>query len=133
MRRTAVITGVSRGLGHELVTAFAAAGWEVIGTSRSEDGPPEVERYRHVCGDVADSGTAKAVADLLDGRPLDLLVNNAVAGSTQSRLVDVDPDELTRSFAVNVGGPLRMTQALLPSLLGAERPLVLNSPPASVR
>ena len=125
MQRTLVVTGVSRGLGRELALALAAAGWDVVGTSRSPAGD-SAPRHRHVVGDVDDPGTARAVLDALGGRPLDLLVNNAVAGSAQSRLVDIDPDEVARSMAVNVGGPLRMAQALLPALLDAERPLILN-------
>lgn len=121
-----MLTGVSRGLGRELVTAFVAAGWDVVGTSRSPLEDRGGAEHRHVVGDVDDPRTAQAVLEALDGRPLDLLVNNAVAGSTQSRLADVDPDELARSLAVNVGGPLRMAQVLLPSLLAAERPLILN-------
>lgn len=120
-----MVTGISRGLGQQLVAAFAAAGWDVVGTSRSPAGGPG-SGHRHVVGDVDDPQTAQEVLAALDGRPLDLLVNNAVAGSTQSRLLDVDPDQLARSLAVNVGGPLRMAQALLPSLLAAQRPSILN-------
>lgn len=120
-----MVTGVSRGLGRELVTAFAAAGWHVVGTSRTP-ADESAPCHRHVVGDVDDPRTAHEVLDALDGRPLDLLVNNAVAGSTQSRLVDVDPDELVRSLSVNVAGPLRMAQALLPLLLAAERPVIFN-------
>ena len=121
-----VVTGVSRGLGREAVAAFSAAGWHVVGTSRSPVGQVEAEGCRLVAGDVSEPATSGAVLAALDGRPVDVLVNNAVAGSTQARLADVDPEELARSMAVNVGGPLLLSQALLPSLLAAPRPLVLN-------
>lgn len=125
MHRTAVVTGVSQGLGLAVLEALAGAGWDVVGVSRS---PVEVmeSRIRHVRGDVSESTTADAVKQVLAGRPVDLLVNNAVAGSKQHRLADVDADELARALAVNVVAPLRITQALLPGLLAAPRPLVLN-------
>ena len=83
-RRTVVLTGASRGIGHASVKRFSEAGWRVISCSR-EDVPQECRRdanwSRHIPTDLADAKSIAAFIDeanaaLGDG-PLHALVNNA--------------------------------------------------------
>jgi len=83
-RRTAILTGASRGIGHATVRRFSQEGWRIISCSR-EDAPAECRRdpnwTHHIPADLADPRSrdefiAKANA-ALDGRPLHALVNNA--------------------------------------------------------
>ncbi len=83
-RKTLLLTGASRGIGHATVRRFSDAGWRVITSSR--DGvPAECKRdpnwTHHVSADLADPAAverfiAEVTAILGDGA-LDALVNNA--------------------------------------------------------
>ncbi len=83
-RRTLVLTGASRGIGHATVKRFAAEGWRVLTCSR-EDVPAECLRdpgwSDHIVADLADAAEAErfvaAALARLDGAPVHALVNNA--------------------------------------------------------
>jgi len=85
-RRTLLLTGASRGIGHATVKRFSAAGWRVITVSRHpfpEQCPWEMGPEDHIQLDLTDpDATERAVAEIAarlapeDGR-LDALVNNA--------------------------------------------------------
>jgi NAD(P)-dependent dehydrogenase (short-subunit alcohol dehydrogenase family) len=125
-RPLAVVTGASRGFGLEVARALASGGWDVITLSRSRsvelDQVPSVTQVR---GDVASTDLIGLVAAVGD-RPVELLVNNAGVGGTATKLEALSADELENSFSVNVWGPARVSEALLPSLRLGERPLVIN-------
>ncbi len=83
-RRTLLLTGASRGIGHATVRRFSDAGWRVITASR-EGVPAECKRdpnwTRHISAVLADPGTiegflAEANAIIGEGA-LHALVNNA--------------------------------------------------------
>jgi NAD(P)-dependent dehydrogenase (short-subunit alcohol dehydrogenase family) len=89
-RKVALVTGGSAGIGHATCTAFAAAGYDVAGGSRSEERLATVRRavegaggaFLPVVGDVREPATAeRGVERVLErfGR-LDVLVNNAAGG-----------------------------------------------------
>ena len=82
-RKTLLLTGASRGIGHATVKKFASEGWRVITCSRQpfpENCPWPGGQEDHVEVDLADpNSTISAVAEIkrrIDGR-LDALVNNA--------------------------------------------------------
>src|SRR6476660_2757465 len=83
-RRTLLLTGASRGIGHATVKRFSAAGWRVITCSRHafpENCPWEMGPEDHIQVDLADpDNTEAAIAEVrsrLEGGRLDALVNNA--------------------------------------------------------
>ncbi|MFP6748455.1 MAG: SDR family oxidoreductase [Alphaproteobacteria bacterium] len=83
-RRTLVLTGASRGIGHATVKRFSSAGWRVITCSRQpfpEDCPWEAGPEDHLQIDLADPDDVDAgIVELkkrLGGGPLHALVNNA--------------------------------------------------------
>ena len=83
-RRTMLLTGASRGIGHATVKRFSSAGWRVITCSRHpfpEECPWMMGPEDHLQIDLADpDDTHRAIDEvrrrLQDGR-LDALVNNA--------------------------------------------------------
>ncbi|MCW5771950.1 MAG: SDR family oxidoreductase [Rhodospirillaceae bacterium] len=83
-RRTIVLTGASRGIGHATVKRFAAEGWRVVTCSR-EDVPAECRRdpswSDHIVADLAQATEAERFVHealgRLDGAPLHALINNA--------------------------------------------------------
>src|SRR5436190_17558589 len=83
-RRTLLLTGASRGIGHATVKRFSAAGWRVITCSRHafpENCPWEAGPEDHIQVDLADPETTlKAIDDIkqrLEHGELHALVNNA--------------------------------------------------------
>jgi NAD(P)-dependent dehydrogenase (short-subunit alcohol dehydrogenase family) len=83
-RKTVILTGASRGIGHATVQRFSGAGWRIITCSR-DDVPEECKRdpnwSHHIPADLSDPAEIdrmieEANASLGDD-PLDALVNNA--------------------------------------------------------
>lgn len=83
-RKTVVVTGASRGIGHATATLFLERGWRIITCSR-DDAPPECQRDRnwthHIPTDLSDADSIanfiRQANEALEGRPLHALVNNA--------------------------------------------------------
>src|ERR1700738_5410409 len=83
-RRTLLLTGASRGIGHATVKRFSAAGWPVITCSRHafpENCPWEMGPEDHIQVDLADPGrTLAAIAEIkqrLSTQGINALANNA--------------------------------------------------------
>jgi NAD(P)-dependent dehydrogenase (short-subunit alcohol dehydrogenase family) len=110
VRRVALVTGGTSGIGFACVRAFARAGWHVVTVARRRAAMPRGGLA--VCGDVADHATSRrAVAAALDrfGR-LDAVVGNA--GVTLAKPIDdTSEEELERLLAVNVKALVHLAQA----------------------
>ncbi len=120
------ITGISKGLGHSLANHYASIGCQVFGISRSS--PVKLHSsVKHAFIDVASDEVGTRIEEFLSGVDrIDLLINNAGTGSRGSELPAVNPSEVLRQIQVHCLGPLRVTQALLPRLLAAGSPKVIN-------
>jgi NAD(P)-dependent dehydrogenase (short-subunit alcohol dehydrogenase family) len=117
VRRVALVTGATSGIGRACAETFAARGWGVVTVARRED---ELRRQAGrlgeacvaVAGDVAEASTSRAaVTAALDrfGR-LDAAVANA--GVTLAKPIDdTTTAELDRLLAVNVKGPVHLARA----------------------
>lgn len=130
--KTALITGANRGIGLGLTEQLLSKGWEVIATARNPDGSRELwetERdYGKRCQieelDVTSDADLKRLAAKLKGRPIDLLINNAGVMPERDGFEKVSADAMLKGFTVNVLGPLKVTQALLPNLKAGTHPVV---------
>jgi len=133
----ALITGGSAGLGLALTRALTAQGWTVVTDARSAERLARVSGSSvvRVAGDVADPGHRAELADRVErlGR-LDLLVHGAsTLGPLPMRpLRDLTPGDLAAIWAVNVAGPLALTQLLLPWLKDSAGVLLSLSSDAAV-
>jgi NAD(P)-dependent dehydrogenase (short-subunit alcohol dehydrogenase family) len=132
-RRTLLLTGASRGIGHATVKRFSSAGWRVISCSRQpfpEDCPWEAGPENHVQVDLADpDGTVRAIAEIKDrlraqGSRLNALVNNAAIspkGEGGSRLSSLDTSlqDWQHVFQVNFFAPIMLARGLIDELAAA--------------
>ena len=83
-----VISGSRKGIGRHLAEHYLAAGWCVVGCSRT-DSDLEVQGYRHVCLDVADESAVSELFALVrnDFGRLDAVLNNAGIASMNHLLL----------------------------------------------
>jgi NAD(P)-dependent dehydrogenase (short-subunit alcohol dehydrogenase family) len=113
----AVVTGASRGLGRELVHQLATRGHEVLALCRNPaDLPLLPGRITALALDVTDAEAAHRAAATLNGRPVDLLINNAAIRGATGGLDEVEQGDFLSVMAVNALGPLLVTRAFLPNL-----------------
>lgn len=129
-RKTLILTGASRGIGHATVKRFSSAGWRVITCSRHgfpEDCPWEAGPEDHIQVDLSDpDDTDRAIADMKNrlkdqGGRLNALVNNAAIspkGKNGERLGSIDTPlaDWQTVFQVNFFGPIMLARGLIDEL-----------------
>ena len=135
-RRTMLLTGASRGIGHATVKRFSAAGWRVITCSRQgfpENCPWEMGPEDHIQVDLADpANTETAIAEIRSRLPdgkLDALVNNAGispkgAGGSRLGTLDTPLAVWQQVFQVNFFAPVMLARGLLAELEAAKGSVV---------
>jgi NAD(P)-dependent dehydrogenase (short-subunit alcohol dehydrogenase family) len=129
--KLAVVTGANSGVGREVAGRLAAAGASVVlavrsaakgaAAARDMSGTPRVAEL-----DLADLASVSALAEALhaDGRPIDLLINNAGVMAVPARRTTADGLEL--QFGTNYLGHFALTARLLPLLTAAPAPRVTS-------
>ncbi|WP_344856530.1 SDR family NAD(P)-dependent oxidoreductase [Planomonospora alba] len=121
MRKTAVVTGASSGIGQATARRLAREGFDVVAAARRRDRldelAAEVPEIRPVTLDVTSAESVEALAASLDR--CDVLVNNAGGAIGLEPVAAGDPADWQRMYDVNVLGSLRVTQALLPKLIAS--------------
>lgn len=134
--KTALITGATRGIGHEIARQLAEAGHEVwlgsrdVGRGEEEAAKLRAKGFRvHVLPlDVTDDESVTEAARLLAEQTnhLDVLVNNAgIAQGFEYAPADEPLANLKDVYEVNVFGPIRVTQAFVPLLKAAHEAQVV--------
>ncbi len=118
--KVALVTGGSRGLGHEMVWGFARAGADVVIVSRKQEPCDKVAAEvagatgRRTLGRACHVGRWGEIEELVDavyrefGR-VDVLVNNAGVAPLYATVVDVTEDLFDKVIGVNLKGPFRLT------------------------
>jgi NAD(P)-dependent dehydrogenase (short-subunit alcohol dehydrogenase family) len=137
-RKTLILTGASRGIGHATVKRFSTAGWRVITCSRHpfpEDCPWDAGPEDHIVIDLASSDdTLKAIAVMREklkahGSRLDALVNNAaispkLAGGARMNSLETQEDDWKTVFQINFFAPIMLARGLLDELKAARGAVV---------
>jgi len=114
----ALVTGANRGIGAALVEALLAGGAaKVYAAARDVTAITAVDaRVVPLALDVTDTASIRRAA--IEAGDVTLVINNAGVLEGGSAL-EVGLDSLDRQFAVNVSGPLAVTQAFAPALKAA--------------
>jgi short-subunit dehydrogenase len=131
----AVITGASSGLGAIFADLLAKRGLSLLLAGRDEPRLSAVaQRVRQIAPDIGielvagDLGTdsgVDALAARLEGRVIEVLVNNAGFG-TYGRFSELDAGREHDLVAVNVDALIRLTHAVLPGMLARGHGGILN-------
>lgn len=136
MKKTALVTGSSRGIGAAIAAKLAHEGYavcinyiehreaaEALAAKLRADGADVI-----VCqADVADEAAVKAMVRRCEAElgQISLLVNNAGI-SEQHQFQDITRKFWDRIFAVNLGGCFNTIQAVLPSMLHDHSGCIIN-------
>jgi NAD(P)-dependent dehydrogenase (short-subunit alcohol dehydrogenase family) len=144
MRRTALVTGGSRGLGRALAEGLAADGWNVVVDGRDAAVLDEARRAIDgrgpgtvvaISGDIDDPVHVAALLGAATGQGrLELVVNNAgtLGPSPLPPVASLRAGDLERTLRTNLVAPLLVTQAALPHLRAAGGTLVNVTSDAAV-
>jgi short-subunit dehydrogenase len=135
MKKHALITGASQGLGLAVATLLARRGYVLTLNARREERLSEAARQlsqftvvERVAGDVGEAAELIAERALHRFGPVDVLINNAseLGPSPMPRLEDYPWDALLHVFRVNVVAPIHLAQLLLPSMKQRGRGAIVN-------
>ncbi len=133
MKKNALITGASRGIGRAMAESFAAAGFDLILTclhqiKELEELGRELENSHGVrCRCYAvDAGDCEAVTDLFSRiEQLDVLVNNAGIAH-MGLLQDMSPQQWHRIIATHLDGCFYTSRLAIPLMLARGGGHILN-------
>ncbi len=119
VKKVALVTGATSGIGEETAFALQAKGFIVYGAARRLDKLAMLadKGILTIALDVTDDDSMQNCINTIlekEGR-LDILVNNAGYGS-YGAVEDVPIDEAKRQFEVNIFGLARLMQLVLPSM-----------------
>jgi|WetSurMetagenome_2_1015567.scaffolds.fasta_scaffold365553_1 3-oxoacyl-[acyl-carrier protein] reductase len=129
-RRTAVISGGSRGLGELLARRLLEDGWRVAAFSRNGAQNAENnwgDRFHHGQADLSSPESLTAFVGEVVARfgRIDLLINNAGA-LTEGLLVTTTRDTIKKLIDVNLIGPILLTQACVRSMMARKQGAIIN-------
>ena len=132
---TAIVTGISQGLGHAVTDLLTKVGWHVVGDARNAQrlaaavtGFHHPDRVTAVAGDVSDDGHRRTlVNEARRHGDLSLLVHNAseLGPSPLPALCDYPLDVLEDVYRTNVIAAVALTQLAAPTLDAANAPTVV--------
>lgn len=136
MRRSALVTGASRGIGRAVAAALSREGWPVcVNYLERRDAAECLVSELRAQGrsamafqaDAADRGAVEAMVRAASEElgPVELLVNNAGI-SHQGLFQDLEDAVWDRLLAVNLTGPRNAIQAVLPHMLREKRGCIVN-------
>lgn len=129
---TVLITGCNRGIGLELCRQMLARGDDVIAVCRSASDQLRDVGATVIEGvDVSDGESVAKLASTLDGKAIDVLVNNA--GILRSDTFgNIDYEVMLEQYRVNALGPLRVTEALSGNLSNGSKVAIVSSRVGSI-
>ena len=130
---TILITGTSRGIGLELTKIFAENNWNVIACCRK---PKKADKLNEVAKtysnieiyklDVEDFDEIEALKEVLKGKNIDILLNNAgTYGSKEGQFFgNIDYKSFKETFKINTLAPLKMCETFLEEVSNSDKKIM---------
>lgn len=143
MKKTAIVTGGSRGIGYAIAARLGEDGFNVVimDMNRQEDYQENLDalsekgvEYLYIQGNICSAEDRQKLVDLTVGRfgGIHVLVNNAgVAPKVRADLLEMTEESFDRVIGINTKGNMFVTQAVVRQMLkqpieGKKRGTVIN-------
>lgn len=136
MKKTALITGATSGIGEACARKFAEGGYNLILTARRAEKLAEIKaqleaegtKVRTLVFDVRDAETAKqAIASLEpEWQTIDVLINNAGLALGLEKEYEGAPEDWNTMIDTNIKGLLTMTRLIVPAMVERNEGHVIN-------
>lgn len=129
MKKVAIVTGASSGMGKSAAGFLHDQGYIVYGVARrlEEMNDLKAKGIKVLSMDITDDASIQAAVNEIlanEGR-IDVLINNAGYGS-YGAVEDIAIDEARRQFEVNLFGMARITQLVLPTMRAQHAGRIVN-------
>lgn len=126
--KTALVTGGTDGIGLEIARLLKAKGAAVIVCGRRDDmlSAARDEGFEAIKADLSSAAGCAAFLRDLDGRSVDILINNA---GMSGNFAPGDPLDLAltdRAIFLNLNAPMHLIGSLLPRLLDRPEAAIVN-------
>jgi 3-oxoacyl-[acyl-carrier protein] reductase len=139
VKKTAIITGSSRGIGKETAIILAKKSVNVVVCSRTQSEiTSAVEEINKLTGNSAVLGIrcdvsipsqvnslVKSTIDKFESNTIDILVNNAGVAFNR-KLIDTSEEEWDQTINNNLKGAFLFTKAVLPYMISNRSGVILN-------
>ena len=136
MKKIALITGATSGIGEGCAKAFARSGYDLILTGRRQERLHQLSESLRTGGtevvelvfDVRDRKATEAAVASLQGcwRDIDVLINNAGLALGLDKEYEGNLDEWETMIDTNIKGLLTMTRLIVPRMVQRNRGHVIN-------
>lgn len=136
MKRIALITGASSGIGEACARKFAEGGYDLILTARRAEKLAELgaeleaegTKVKTLTFDVRDAEAAETAVDSLEPewRKINVLINNAGLALGLDKEYEGDPDDWNTMIDTNIKGILTMTRLIVPGMVERNEGHVIN-------
>lgn len=136
MKKIALITGATSGIGEACARKFAEGGYNLILTARRAEKLAEIKtqleaegtKVRTLVFDVRDAEAAKQAIGLLEAewQTIDVLINNAGLALGLEKEYEGDPEDWNTMIDTNIKGLLTMTRLIVPAMIERNEGHVIN-------
>lgn len=126
MKKTALITGASRGIGKSISECMIKNGYYVIGTCRAPNELKENEKIPGVTYKRMDLSDESSIRELISELPtIDVLINNA-GSSLMAPVEEISEEIVKEMFQINLFGHVSLIQGVLPGMRKQKSGLIIN-------
>ncbi len=127
--KTILLTGGTDGIGKDLAQQLHAKGATVIVTGRNAEriAAMQADGFEVIPSDLSKAKGVDAVVSGIGSRPIDILINNAGAGSDHDfRETAPDLADNDSCIFLNLNAPMHLIARLLPTLRGRPEAMIVN-------